>query len=124
MTDCRTFLVRTGAAGAALICVLVLAACATDVANRHYGTEKYPPKTPAEVELLWQSPKKTYVVIADFQSRGESPEAIREKAAEIGADAVIVSTLGGSYSRSEEWAGMDRNAATYSRITGTAIKYK
>ena len=111
-------------AGLALLCVLVLAACAIDVANRYYGTEKYPPKDPAEVELLWQSPKKDYVVIADFQSRRESPEAIRKKAAEIGADAVIVSILGGYYSRSEEWAGIDRNATTYSRITGTAIRYK
>ena len=44
-------------------------------------------------------------MIADFQSRGESPEAVRKKAADIGADAVIISILGGYYSRSEEWAG-------------------
>jgi hypothetical protein len=85
---------------------------------------KYPPRDPAEVELLWQRPTKDFVVIADFQSRGESPEAVRKKAAEIGADAVIISILGGYYSRSEEWAGTDRNATTYSRITGTAIRYK
>ena len=63
-------------------------------------------------------------MIADFQSRGESPEAVRKKAADIGADAVIISILGGYYSRSEEWAGSDRHAATYNRITGTAIRYK
>jgi hypothetical protein len=104
-----------------LICT-VMTACATDVANRYYGTVKYPPKTPAEVELLRRAPSKEYVVIADFQSRGESPEAIRKKAGDIGADAVIISILGGYYSRSEEWAGSE--ATTYSRITGTAIRYK
>ncbi len=122
MRDRRTFTAMTG--GTMLLYSLVLVACATDVANRYYGTAKYPPRDPAEVELLWQRPTKDYVVIADFQSRRESPEAIRKKAAEIGADAVIVSILGGYYSRSEEWAGSDRQSATYSRITGTAIKYK
>jgi hypothetical protein len=108
-------------ASVVLLCIL-MTACATDVANRYYGTVKYPPKNPAEVQLLRQAPTKDYVVIADFQSRGESPEAIRRKAADIGADAVIVSILGGRYSRSEEWAGSE--ATTYSRITGTAIRYK
>jgi hypothetical protein len=102
----------------------MLVACATDVANRYYGTVKYPPKDPSEVELLWRRPPRDFVVIADFQSRGESPEAIRRKAADIGADAVIIAILGGYYSKSEEWAGSDRYADTYSRITGTAIKYK
>ena len=107
-----------------LLLVMFLAACATDVANRYYGTEKYKPKEPQDVEILWKKPDRDFFVIADFQSRGESPEAIREKAAKIGADAVIVSILGGLYSTSEQWAGDDRYSDTYSRITGTAIKYK
>jgi len=105
-------------------CVLFLVSCATDVANRYYGTEKYPPKDPEKVEILWRKPTREFVVIADFQSRGESPEAIRKKAAKIGADAVLISILGGLYSYSEEWAGSDRQSNTYSHITGTAIKYK
>ena len=108
-------------ASTVLLCIF-MTACATDVANRYYGTVKYPPRNPAEVQLLRQAPTKDYVVIADFQSRGESPEVMRKKAADIGADAVIVSILGGYYSRSEEWAGSE--ATTYSRIVGTAIRYK
>ena len=104
-----------------LLCIF-MTACASDVANRYYGTVKYPPRNPADVQLLRQTPTKDYVVIADFQSRGESPEAIRKKAADIGADAVIISILGGRHSRSEEWAGSE--PTTYSRITGTAIRYK
>ena len=107
-----------------LLFVMFLVACATDVANRYYGTVRYEPKDPKEVEILWKKPNRDFVIIADFQSRGESPEAIRKKAAKIGADAVIVSILGGLYSHGEEWAGNDRHKDTYSRITGTAIKYK
>ena len=105
-------------------CTLLLVGCATDVANRYYGLEKYPAKEPKDVELLWQRPSREFTVIADFQSRGESPEAVRNKAAKIGADAVIISILGGLYDTSEQWAGGDRQGSTYSRITGTAIKYK
>ena len=107
-----------------LTCALLLASCATDVANRFYGTETYPPKDPHQVELLWLRPTRDFRVIADFQSRGESPEAIRKKAAQIGADAVLISILGGYYSHGEEWAGSDSQRNTYSRITDTAIKYK
>ena len=106
------------------IAAALLVGCASDVANRYYGTDKYPPKTPKEVELLWQRPQHEFTVIADFQSRGESPEAMRKRAAKIGADAVIVSILGGLYDTREEWAGHDSQGNTYSRITGTAIKFK
>ena len=107
-----------------LLFVIFISACAIDAANRYYGTVRYKPKDPQEVEILWKKPNRDFVVIADFQSRGESPEAIRKKAAQIGADAVIVSILGGFYSYDEQWAGNDRYSDTYSRITGTAIKYK
>lgn len=102
----------------------LLCSCASDVANRYYGKTTYPPKQPNEVEILRERPNRPYDVIADFQSRGETPEDMRRKAAAIGADAVIVSTLGGYYARGEEWAGSDRYSHTYTRITGTAIKYR
>jgi len=107
-----------------LLFLIFMTACATDVANRYYGTVRYEPKNPEDVEILWEKPNKGFIVIADFQSRGESPNAIRKKAAKIGADAVIVSILGGFYSYGDEWASSDRHKGTYSRITGTAIKYK
>lgn len=110
------------------LCVPLLAlsllGCASDIANRYYVGEKYPPKKASEVELLWQRPSHDFTVIADFQSRGESAEAIRKKAAAIGADAVIVSILGGYFYTGDQWAGQDSQQKTYTRITGTAIKYK
>jgi hypothetical protein len=106
------------------IIAFLISSCARDVANRYYGDRTYPPKNPSQVELLKNAPAREYIVIADFQSRGESPQDMREKAARIGADAVIVSTLGGYYSKDDQWADSDTYSGTYSRITGTAIKYK
>jgi hypothetical protein len=109
----------------AMACLLSFAAgCATDVANRYYLSEHYPPRDPSTVELLWRRPNRPFVVMADFQSRGEAPEDIRKKAAQIGADAVIIATIGGLYDRRTEWAGEDKEKNTYSHITGTAILYK
>jgi len=107
-----------------VLAVLLVAGCASDVANRYYGAAVYPEKKPAEVELLWNRPARDFIVIADFQSRGETPEDLRGKAAKLGADAVIVSLLGGKYDLGEQWAGKDSMSNTYSRITGTAIRYK
>ena len=102
----------------------LLSSCARDIANRYYGTTRYPPKSPEQVQLLKECPTRPYDVIADFQSRGETPEDMRQKAAQIGADAVIVSTLGGYRAIGEEWAGEDSYSNTYTRITATAIRYK
>lgn len=103
--------------------LITLTGCARDVANRYYGSAKYPAKQPSQVLLLNSRPSQNFEVIADFQSRGETPEDLREKAAQIGADAVIVSMLGGHYDRSNQWASQD-TAGTYSRIVGTAIVFK
>ena len=103
---------------------VVLAGCASDQAARYYATERYPTKQKAEVELLWDAPTRSYTVIADFQARGATPEYMRREAAKIGADAVIVGTFGGYRDKGDQWAGQDRQASSYSRIVGTAIKYK
>ena len=98
--------------------------CASDVANRYYAKTTYPPKPVDQVILLDRAPERPYDVIADFQSRGESPEDMRRRAAEIGADAVIVTTLGGYYSSDEEWARQKNYNTIYTRIVGTAIRFK
>lgn len=103
---------------------LFLSGCASDEAARYYATERYPARPAKEVEVLHAAPTRPHQVIADFQARNASVEAMRKKAAEIGADAVIVTILGGYRSTSEEWAGEDRYSTSYSRITATAIRYK
>jgi len=109
---------------ACLLVAMSLVGCATDVANRYYAAEKYAPKSVEQVDLLRGRPARPFIVIADFQSRGESAQAMRKRAAKIGADAIIVTNLGGYASLSSEWAGEDPYSNTYSRLIGTAIKYK
>ena len=107
-----------------LIFGLSLIGCATDVANRYYASEQYPPKNKEDVLILDSKPTRPFIVIADFQSRGETPSDLQAKAAKIGADAVIVSHVGGFYSRDEEWASKDRYQGQYhDHILGTAIKF-
>lgn len=99
-------------------------ACVSDEANRFYGDEHYPAKSPEQVEVLERNPKRAFKVIADFQARGDSFESLRKKAAAIGADAVIVRDLGGLYDTRDVWAGQDREkGVTASRVVGTAIRY-
>jgi len=106
-----------------LALALLTSSCASDVANRYYAAQRFPPRPTTEVQILWQKPDRPFTVLADFQSRGESPEDMRKKGAEIGADAVIVSLLGGNYSLNEQWADKDRYSQTYTRIAATAIKF-
>ena len=104
--------------------VLALSAgCVSDVANRYYAAEHYPPRPVDQVELLYRPPARPFDTIADFQSRGDTPDGLRQKAADIGADAVIVTGIGGSHNGDAEWAGTTSNN-DYSHIVGTAIKYK
>ena len=103
---------------------LSLIGCASDIANRYYVSERYPPKNKEDVLILDSNPTRSFIVIADFQSRGENPSDLQERAAAIGADAVIVSHVGGYYSRSEEWASEDRYKGEFhDHILGTAIKF-
>lgn len=108
---------------ALLTLIFLIGGCAQDLASRYYANEKYAPKPPSEVQLLWKTPDKKFVVIADFQSRGETPEDMRDRAAKIGADAVIVQLLGGVASK-DEYPSLNKQNEHYSRIAGTAIKYQ
>jgi hypothetical protein len=103
--------------------VLSTGSCASDVANRYYAGNRYPARPVGEVEVLYAAPQRSYEVIADFQSRNESATSLRERAAEIGADAVIIARLGGRYRDAEEWANQRHDNDDYAHIIGTAIKY-
>ena len=77
-----------------------------------------------EVEVLWETPPRPYVVIADLQASHVTVKQMQKRAAEIGADAVIVTLTGGWYSESEIWTENDRYSKSYRGLIGTAIKYK
>ena len=109
---------------AALLMTILLLSCASDEAARYYGDVRYAPRSAEEVDVLYQAPTRAYIVLADIQARNVSPSYMQRRAAEIGADAVIIVRSGGSYSRSEVWADQDRYKRTYSRLLATAIKYQ
>ena len=98
--------------------------CISDEANRYYLKEKLPAKKISEVEVLREEPQRPYNVIADFQAKNASFKHMQKRAAEVGADAVIVVPAGGWYSRNEIWADKDKQSNSYSRLIGTAIQYK
>jgi hypothetical protein len=110
------------------VCTLYLpiscAGCAYDIANRYYISDKLPPKPVESVEVLNTAPNRPFEVIADFQARRDTVNGMRERAAAVGADAVLVTQYGGWYTSREEWAGNDRYFDSGSRITATAIRYK
>lgn len=103
---------------------LFLTGCVAGEANRYYLREKLPAKDIKEVEVLKKAPTRPYIVIADLQASMATVKYMQKRAAEIGADAVIVTPTGGWYSRSEVWAENDEYSNSYTGLVGTAIKYK
>lgn len=108
---------------AIILVALIVAGCASDIANRYYSDVKYPSRSYKEVEVFTNTPTRPYVVIADLQGRGESPLDLRKQAAQIGADAIIITHIGGAYNSGDQWAGQDSESRTYTHIVGTALKY-
>lgn len=106
------------------LCLCLLASCVSDEANRYYSTEHYPARDPSTVEILKSRPPRPFTVIADFQGRGQTASGLQRRAAKIGADAVIVTFVGGWVSTQTKWADDDPYADTSSRSLGTAIRYK
>jgi hypothetical protein len=55
-----------------LFSTAIITGCVTDVANRYYADQTYAAKPVQDVHILSTKPKEPFIVIADFQSRGES----------------------------------------------------
>ena len=132
--DIRAISVKKGYAMAkrkTLPCVLglaclLLSGCVSDFAARYYAENKYPEVEPSRVAVLRDAPSRPFIVLADLQARGSgaTDEFMREQAAQIGADAVIVSRVGGTRAHGDIWASDDSLKSTYTRVTATAIKFK
>lgn len=109
---------------AVMILVVLAPGCVSDQAHRYYSAERFPPKSTEQVEVLYNLPTQPHEIIADFQARGASVKYMQKRAAEIGADAVIVGMYGGLRAKRDEWASTDTQGRKYSRITGTALIYR
>lgn len=92
---------------AALLFIISSCATSSDLSYRYYGSQSRQSKSQSSVKVLFEKPTEKYESIADFQGRGSSDliKKFQQKAAEIGADALIVTTSNEGYSYSTEWAG-------------------
>jgi hypothetical protein len=106
-----------GVRGLALVlALLALCSCrSVEVTSlRPVGVKFPPPRNPSEVKVIQTKDAPavgSYEPIADLEANGTSESVIRKAAAKVGADAVIVRTVGSE-------------AHAQPRIFGTAIKYK
>jgi hypothetical protein len=101
--------------GLVLVALLLCSCSSVEVTSLRPEGVKFPPqKKPAEVKVIQTKDAPavgSYEPIADLEVSGTSESAIRKAAAKVGADAVIVRTVGaGTHAQN--------------RIFGTAIKYK
>lgn len=110
---------RNGMIGILFVLNVLAGGCATvDVTKTGKGF--YPPTKPDDVEILMTKASKDYTELGTVSTRKWNPSetakmhnAIRAKAAELGADAVLITSSGiGPGDSDEMWT------------TGVAIKYK
>lgn len=80
----------------AMVVALYVVGCASGEATRTSATH-YAPTAPSSVEVLFEKPTRTYEVIgfvsgkgANMSSQSDVFEAMRNEAAKIGADAIIM----------------------------------
>jgi len=109
---------------------LLLACAPRDEAYRYYLDERFPAREPEEVAILSSKPAREFTVMADFQALGGSNERFQEAAAEIGADAIIVTRVSRLHSGTQKWAGDEEYSSDNKfipdgvRVVVTAIRYR
>ena len=103
-----------------------LAGCATP-AHSVRVFEDYPPRSDfANVEVIRTLPERDYIVVAEFETRGNSLNALRKQAAKYGADAVFVANYSNYFSEtSVELRNNSKSGISLgSESLCTAIKYR
>ncbi len=121
-----------------LLCLL-LAGCASFSIVKLGNGKVYAPSNPAGVRILTQEPSLPYVVIGEVRAQGETisvrenmEQRLKEKAAAIGADAIILKTTvevrgivkSGKAVEQNQGYGIDFNKMFTKKMVGKVIKYK
>lgn len=115
-----------------LILVLLLPACASQLSDSSHlsVSADYQPTNASDISILLEAPAEAYVVIGLVESSGlaltdakkkeRAMLAIKEEAASIGANAIIITS-----SSMEIVSGFDGEpAGEENRLKGQAIRYK
>jgi hypothetical protein len=111
----------------------VLVSCSPVRVRMFPGTGHFPPTSPQSVDLLRREPPRPHIAFAELVykpsprvSRHEVDWVLRERAARIGADALIIET--DNIYRESVWLSPYRRARHVPRIerviVGIAIRYR
>ncbi len=128
---------RSLALSASVATLLLLTGCSTVSinSNQYLGVQPYPPSKPAQIQILRQEPTRLNVRLGEVRAVPASDDvsaqkietAMRNAAAKMGADAIVI-----LYDRSEATGAVITGAGFGSRsvqpvmgrvVLGVAIKY-
>jgi hypothetical protein len=117
-----------------LVLLAALLICCSPVRVRMFrGVGHFPPTSPQSVDLLRREPPRPHIAFAEIYykpsprvSRHEVDWVLRERAARIGADALIIEV--DNIYRESVWISSYRRGQIYPRferaIVGVAIRYR
>lgn len=116
-----------------VLLVAVLVSCSPVRVRMFPGAPHFPSTSPQSVDLLRREPSRPHVAFAEIVykpsprvSRHEVDWVLRERAAHIGADALIIET--DNVYRESVWISPYRRVRNYPRfervIVGIAIRYR
>lgn len=118
----------------AFLC-LVFSGCASFEGNT-VGNKVYPATSPVNIEILEQAPAEPYEVIGDVNAEGQTfavqdnmKERLKEKAAEMGGDAIILKVKVDTYKVSNDGVvvgstyGVDVGKIATKKMSGQVIRY-
>ncbi len=116
-----------------ILLAAVLISCSPVRVHMFPGAHRFPPTSPQQVDLLRREPPRPHVAFAEIvyepsrrASRHEVDWILRDRAARIGADALVIEV--DTFYREAVWMGRYRRG--YSRpyrnqvIVGIAIRYR
>jgi hypothetical protein len=132
----KTKLCRIPCAFAALTALLLVTGCNTVSINSHQylGVQQYPPSDPAQIQIVRKEPTRPHLQLGEVRAEpsGEKVSAqkietaLREAAAKMGADAVVIvldrTEVTGAVVNGP-WYGRSIQQVTGRVIVGVAIKY-
>ncbi|MCK9432507.1 MAG: hypothetical protein M0R00_06080 [Candidatus Omnitrophica bacterium] len=114
---------------------LMLSGCASFDGNT-VGNKVYPPTSPVNIEILEQAPSEPYEVIGDVNAEGQTfavqenmKERLKEKAAEMGGDAIILKVKVDTYKVKDDGVlvgstyGVDVGKIATKKMSGQVIRF-
>jgi hypothetical protein len=116
-----------------ILLAAVLISCSPVRVHMFPGAHRFPPTSPQAVDLLRREPPRPHIAFAEVvykpgrgDSRHEVDWILRERAARIGADALVIET--DNVYRESVWSGRNNRSRRYPVrdyvIVGIAIRYR